>query len=89
MKLFELKPRRDLPIEISPFLPSYDCCVGFIIRAETEEQARKIADDNSARENYKDYYKRNPVWLSSEYTTCTELSIKGKAGIIMADIHEG
>ena len=43
---------------------------GFIIRAETEEDARKIADENSGAENG---YGTRP-WLDASKTVCIELT---------------
>jgi hypothetical protein len=85
MKLFELRPVEGLK-EDNPWNPWYDKSFGFIVRAETEEEARKIAHENSGDEALDEQYNRTiPAWLNKEYSTCTELTDDGEAGMIMQD----
>lgn len=82
MKLFILRPVEGLDAADNPWSPWYDKCFGFIIRAETEAEARKIAHENGYDENM---YSCSP-WLNKKYSTCTELTNYGEAGIIMLDV---
>ena len=90
MKLWILRPRRDLEEGNDPWKPWYDKSFGFIIRAETETQARVIADSNGADENRGEFLRqkiadtKNP-WLSAMYSTCEILSSEGNEELIMHD----
>lgn len=56
MKLFELRPKENLPKSNDPWEKHYDCCFGLIIRAETESEARNIAHENAGYERGSDHY---------------------------------
>jgi len=47
MNLWLLRPSSNLPDDRAknPWIPWYDKCFGMVIRAETEEDARKLADE--------------------------------------------
>jgi len=80
MKLYILKAI-DIKEGPDPWSPPYDCNHGFIISAETEYQAQRIANTRAAYEG--------KVWDDPEFTTCQELTPPLCAGIIMADFHAG
>ena len=61
---------------------SWDMNYGFVIRAETEGEARTMAETQRSAE-------QKGVWLSSEYTVCEELVADGLPGVILADFHAG
>lgn len=68
MKLFRLRPNpsRDLKVNgegntRDPF-SGYDIKIGFVIRAESEEEARKMAEENAGDEVYATYGK----WLNGD-----------------------
>ena len=68
--------------------PWYDCRFGFVIRAESEEAARKIAHKHAGNENlgyHGGRLKRRSPWLSEIYSTCVELTAEGKVGIVIFD----
>ncbi len=74
----------------------FDKAFGFVIRAETEDQARKIAQENGGDEVRSRLFPNgvtgetvvcNNAWLSSEYSTCEELTSKGECGMILIDFH--
>lgn len=85
MKLWILRPiHNDDPRAESPWRPWYDRAFGFIVRAETETEARMLPD---ASEETGDECNRsfgNP-WLDPVLTTCVELNAGGVAGIVMVD----
>ena len=75
MKLWELKPRR----ESGAWEPWYDKAFGFIVRAETETDARRIAAENHGDEG-------KYAWLEAEQSTCSELTAEGTAAeVILRD----
>lgn len=88
MKIFELKPIHK-PND-DPWEPWYDKAFGFIIRAETEEEARKYAHEEAGDENRGEFMneeiaKTSEPWLDANYSTCVELSNNGKSGVILKD----
>lgn len=82
MKLWILRPVKDLPKGDDPWAPWYDKAFGFVVRAETETEARTIADEGAGDENYK-----QTPWLEAKYSTCTELTADGDADVVMMDYH--
>jgi hypothetical protein len=51
MTLWLLRPVENLPIDDNPWDPWYDKAFGFVILAETEADARALADKNAGDEN--------------------------------------
>ena len=49
MKLFHLYPKENIEGE-NPWSPWYDKAFGFVVRAETEEEARKLANEEGGDE---------------------------------------
>ena len=97
MKLWLLRPVEGLPTdsrygdghEDNPWDPWYDKTFGFVIRAETEERAREIAQSEKGAETD---YGRGPVggfpaWTDARYSTCIELTADGDEGVIIKDTH--
>lgn len=58
--------------------PWYDKCFGFVVSAESEEEAREIASKSARNETAK-------AWLSLKESTCTELAPTVKSQIIIRD----
>jgi len=86
MKLWLLEPVNN-PVnnKDNPWEPWFDKTFGSVIRAETEEQARQFAHDSSGEENDSEFSKE--PWKDKKYSTCVELTGKGKAGVIIQN-HE-
>jgi hypothetical protein len=83
-----LRPIDGLPND--PWIPCYDCCFGFVVRAETEQEAREFAEKEAGDESDKSRSTRTPlrkVWLDAALTTCTELTTDGEVGIVIRDFH--
>ena len=84
MKLFILRPITEL--DNDPWDPWYDKAFGFVIRANDEEEARKIADSNAGDENERYItIKNNHPWLDEKYSTCNELTTDGESELIITD----
>lgn len=89
MKLYLIRPNEDLPKDDNPWEPWYDKAFGFVVRAETEQQARRMAQDNHGDEN--DVWGENSVthciepWLKDKYTSCVEITQDGPAEMIIRD----
>jgi hypothetical protein len=66
----------------------YDVAEGFVIRAETEAQARRMAQEHGGDE-CSWWPARHPTWLNEELTTCTPLAEDGEAGVILRDFSAG
>lgn len=91
MKLWFLTARdEELPDDDNPWLDEYDKNFSLVIRAETEEQARQFAQDNSDREsNARKNGEIVEPWLTDKYTTCQELTPAGNVGVICTDHKNG
>lgn len=92
MQLYLLRPiETDKPT--NPWKPWYDKAFGFVIRAESEAAARRIADSRAGDENCpvdrkgtcRDGVKDRHPWLSRQYSTCVVLSIEGPEEEIIRD----
>ena len=86
MKLYLLRPREDMP-ERSPWEPWYDKCFGFVVRAESETEAREFADAGAGSENDDEKEGTLRPWLDKELSDCEELSDAGEAGVVISDFH--
>lgn len=84
MKLYLLKPIENL--EVDHWDPWYDKAFGFVVRAETEFDARHIANNHCGDED-RDFPPDESPWLSAEFSTCTELSADGESEMILRDLH--
>lgn len=60
----------------------YDQYFGFVVRAESEVGARRIAAARHADEGA-------AVWMDAKRSTCAELTAEGEAGVILADFSAG
>ena len=78
MKLWLIRPRDPTSGAWDPW---YDRAFGFVVRAETEEQARKFADAAAGDEKRS----REDAWLSPDLSTCEELTADGDPGIVVRD----
>jgi hypothetical protein len=85
MKLYILRPKDNLPKDDNPWIPWFDKCFGFVIRAASEADARRIADANAGDENRFSNAKIGNPWLDANYSTCEELDNNGGEGVILRD----
>jgi len=60
----------------------YDESHGFVIRAESDMSARKIASESCGDEGTK-------VWLEMGTCSCTQLTEKGPEGVMLRDYLAG
>ena len=67
----------------NPWDPWYDKAFTFVIRAKSEDDARKIASENAG---YEALWRKgiNP-WLIPKYSSCTHLVDTGDPGIVIKD----
>ena len=77
MKLYLLRPINP-DVEGSPWKPWYDKAFGFVVRAETELEARTLADEDAGNENVVIDWESEPMisthpWLDPNLSTCIEL----------------
>lgn len=89
MKIYLLKPKEEQKEGDNPWRPWYDKAFGFVIIAENEEEARKIANENGGDETGKIsnmvYRTGGNPWLSDEYSTCVELTAEHGKGVVIRD----
>ena len=89
MKLYLLRPVKDLPKDDNPWGWAFDPVFGFVIRAESEFGARCWANENKSDEgediNHREDAFNNP-WLYAKYSTCVELLPEGDEGIVLMDL---
>lgn len=76
MKLWLLRARVGDPLWDTP----WDKYFGFVVRAETEAQARHVVP--SADEDCE-------AWLDPAHSTCEELTGDGDVGVVLGDFHAG
>jgi hypothetical protein len=89
MKLWLLRPRDDLPDQDDPWWNRHDKAHGFVVRAQTEQQAREIAHQHAGDENQASTYIKAP-WLDPRYSTCKQLLPDvGMEGVIIRDYLTG
>ncbi|MEA9392209.1 hypothetical protein SJI19_16920 [Acerihabitans sp. TG2] len=80
MKLWILKARdEDLTSDDNPWEQWYDTNFGLLIRAESEDRARELAQAEACDE------KRGSPWLDAKYSTCYELTNDGGEGVLLID----
>jgi hypothetical protein len=60
--------------------PWFDKTFGMVVRARNELEARSIAAENADNE-------RMIAWLSTENSSCVELTRQGKSELIIRDNH--
>lgn len=58
----------------------YDCSYGFVIRAQSEADARNLAADYSGDEG-------GGAWLDSTLSSCVVLEADGQAEVIIRDFY--
>lgn len=76
-KLWILRPK-DSERDNSAWDPWYDKAFGFVVRAETEQQARELAQEDCGDEG-------EQAWADQALSTCEPLSDQGSAGVIIRD----
>lgn len=77
MKLWLLRPIDD---RNGPWEPWYDKCFGFVIRADSEEEARRMAELDSGAEV-------TGAWSLAKWSSCVELTATGDAEVVIKDEH--
>lgn len=93
MKLWLLRPigfeghHWESPDKGSPWQVWYDTMAGFVVRAETELQARELAAEVAGEEQFADRARNirripNP-WIESDLVSCTELMAEGAPGVLI------
>jgi hypothetical protein len=86
MNLFLLRPTEENEI----WEPWYDKYFGFVVRAETESNARAmISGKNITLGDECDRLTGFNPWQSPENTTCVKIAddVNGEAEILMSDFH--
>lgn len=78
MKIWNLEP---INSDGGYWDPWYDKVFGVVVAAESEDEARKIAQENGGCESR---YDQQP-WLDSKLTTCIELNENTAGGLICQD----
>jgi hypothetical protein len=85
MKLWLLRPLDDLPEDDNPWEPWYDKAFGFVVRAETEDEARVISATEGGDENRARRSPTGSPWLDPCLSSCIELAPGGEAGVVIMD----
>lgn len=87
-RLWLLRPVDGLPKD-NPWEPWYDKAFGFVVCAETEEEARKLANSEGGDETgpvkYSVYRTGGDAWLDPKLSSCVELTADREKGIVMRD----
>lgn len=84
MKLYSLKAINEVP---------YDSFDSFVVRAESEEEARWYIQNSSNGDEKTtrigNAYEAIPFWTDSQYSTCEEISEEGDTAIICSSYKAG
>lgn len=80
MKIWLLEPVQGLPVDDDPWNTWNEVIFGQVIRAETEAEARMIAQENGEDECRRAFA---TPWLESRCSTCVELTADGEPGLIL------
>jgi hypothetical protein len=75
MIIFLLRPQKAM----EDFFNFYGRCAGFIIRAKSEAEARKLASLHS-------HFEGEDVWLDTTMSSCEPLPVNGPEQVIMFDV---
>jgi hypothetical protein len=98
VQLWLLLPRIDvLARPAHPWTPPYDKTFGLLVRAETEMDARQLAQAKAGHEGLGIYQKlgaledevATDVWLDPTWTSCDVPEAAGEPGVILVVRHEG
>lgn len=81
MRLWHIFARGDLPEHDNPWNPWFDTAVGFVVRAETEQRARELANEMAGDE----CRRQDDAWTNSRYSHCHQLPVDGAEGVILRD----
>lgn len=73
MRLYLLRP-------VEPWQPWYDKCFGFVVRAESDDDARLLASSSDECGD-----EESEVWKNPALTTCVEVLNDGERGVIIKD----
>jgi len=93
-QLWLLRPREEvLTRESHPWRPWFDKVFGFVVRAESEGEARELAQGAAGNEGLGIYRALGcddeetavGVWLQPRYTTCDVLDAEGKTTVVLID----
>ncbi len=81
MKLWLLRPRRgDFNPVNDHWEPWFEKAFGLVVRAETEQDARRFAREMRGE--------TGKIWQDDRYTTCDELKAEGEPGVLLVDWQE-
>jgi len=71
--------------------PTYDSMYGFVVAAETEGEARELAQAGGGDETNRPFGVERSVWTNPAYTTCEVLdpSQYSEPTIIISDFNAG
>jgi hypothetical protein len=92
MQLWLLLPRAEvLARPAHPWTPPYDKTFGVLVRAETEADARRLAQTKAGHEGLGIYQKlgapegevASDVWLDTAWTSCEVPEAAGEPGVIL------
>jgi hypothetical protein len=98
VNLWLLLPRRDvLARPTHPWTPPYSKTFGVLARAETETDARRLAQAKAGNEGLGVYQElglpedqvASDVWLDPAWTSCDVPEAAGEPGVILVVRHEG
>ena len=82
MKLWILRPKEGLKGVDDKWRGVCDTAYGFVVRAESERQAREFAAADRGDEG-------ESAWLNPLYSDCKPLSARGVPGVIIRDYTAG
>lgn len=85
MKLWIASKREDLPGDNDPWRVPWDTTQSVVVRAETETEARSLANSAAGDETRE----RIDAWTNPQYSTCTEITMVGPPEVICVNYCAG
>ncbi len=89
-RLWLLRPVDGLPDNNNPWEPWYDKSFGFVVCADSEDEARQMAHKGAGDENRGEFLSSKTAdtqqpWMDAKYSTCIELTPAREKGVVIED----
>lgn len=93
MKIWLLRPVDGLAKNDNPWEPWFEKAFGFVVRADSEAEARLLAHAEGGDENRGEFLfgktsETTQPWMDVKYSTCVELTAEGASEVVLVDFRQ-